>query len=129
MRHLGERDCSLQRRFQKLIEESPAPGLPAATRQALWAAAVRLARAAGYVGAGTVEFLVETAPASGLHNSPQGGGTAPAHQESRFYFLEVNARLQVEHPVTEIVHGVDLVQEQIRIAAGERPGAAQRNGA
>ena len=118
VRHLSERDCSLQRRFQKLIEESPAPGLPAATRQALWAAAVRLARAAGYVGAGTVEFLVETAAAP--DSPPHGDGAAPARQESSFYFLEVNARLQVEHPVTEVVLGVDLVQEQIRIAAGER---------
>ena len=112
VRQLGERDCSVQRRFQKLIEESPAPGLSAATRQELWAAAVRLARAAGYVGAGTVEFLVPPAPTLGLHNHPNGGDAAPARQDSSFYFLEVNARLQVEHPV----HGG-------RSSGGPGPGA------
>ena len=124
VRHLSERDCSVQRRFQKLIEESPAPGLSAATRQELWAAAVRLARAAGYVGAGTVEFLVTPVTTPGLHNPPNNDGATPAPhlapQDSSFYFLEVNARLQVEHPVTEVALGVDLVQEQLRIAAGER---------
>src|ERR1700678_1472905 len=97
--HLWERDCSLQRRHQKVVEESPAPNLSSETRRAICESAVRLIKTAGYTNAGTVEFLVD--------------------KQGNFYFIEVNARIQVEHPVSEMVTGIDLIKSQIRVALGE----------
>ncbi len=105
--HLWERDCSMQRKHQKLVEEAPAPNLPLSVRQDICKAAVRLVKSAGYTNAGTCEFLVD--------------------KDHQFYFIEVNARIQVEHPVTEEITGIDLIQQQIRIAAGEKLSFTQKS--
>ncbi len=103
--HLWERDCSMQRKHQKLIEESPAPNLPQKVRDKICAAAVRLVKQSGYQNAGTVEFIMD--------------------KDYNFYFIEVNARIQVEHPVTELVTGIDLIKQQILIASGEKLSLTQ----
>lgn len=105
--HLGERDCTIQRRHQKLLEESPSPAVTEPLRRKMGRIAVEGAQAAGYVNAGTVEFLLD--------------------EDDSFYFMEMNTRIQVEHPVTEMVTGIDIVKEQMRIAAGEPLGYTQKD--
>lgn len=105
--HLGERDCSIQRRHQKVIEESPSPALTADQREEMGKTAIKAARAADYTNAGTVEFLLDS--------------------NDNYYFIEMNTRIQVEHPVTEFVTGIDLIREQIRIAAGEKLNCTQQD--
>lgn len=105
--HLGERDCTLQRRHQKVIEESPSPAIDDKVRSKMCEAAIKAAKAAGYSSAGTVEFLVD--------------------KDQNFYFMEMNTRIQVEHPITEERCGVDIVKEQIKIAAGEKLKVKQKD--
>ncbi|MDO9360997.1 MAG: acetyl/propionyl/methylcrotonyl-CoA carboxylase subunit alpha [Polaromonas sp.] len=134
--YLFERDCSVQRRHQKVLEEAPAPGMTPAMRQQMGEAAVAAARAVNYVGAGTVEFIVEQPPKrheDQFSDGPPLGKLAPsggseAHEVASvgaFYFMEMNTRLQVEHPVTEAITGLDLVEWQLRVASGEKLPLAQ----
>ncbi|MEC1926030.1 acetyl-CoA carboxylase biotin carboxylase subunit [Bacillus velezensis] len=106
--HLGERDCSIQRRLQKLLEESPSPALDSEIREQMGEAAVKAAKAVGYTGAGTVEFIYD-------------------YREQRYYFMEMNTRIQVEHPVTEMVTGTDLIKEQIKVASGQELSLRQED--